>query len=387
MQIIVGLLGSDDGTIWHAGRLGYCPQQPMLWDKLTVDEHFELLARAYKLDDARRVLGPADDELGRRGCVLHAQPSRGQPPDRGRRRSRLTGWRLARGRRCHTRRARRRAGGILVDREIQVVAMSARAHTATAMAFRDQRRRPLVLILLVIFPAYVITKSIAETRPTPREIALPGGVEVTTTMKLVHGPEMAKISVAFAAALVGVFVMQSALQGDRRLVAAGLRAREVITARLTVIAAATALVVAVAVAVTAVSFTPAHWPPMIAALILIGLIYAGTGALAGALLDKLPATYLILFLVMTDLGVVQTPMFHAAPPRLAFLLPGYAPTRMMLDAAFARSFYATDDLLIALGWLIAAGLVAYLVLKRAIGVAADGGRIQRGSPGRGGIDA
>jgi hypothetical protein len=36
--------------------------------------------------------------------------------------------------------------------------MSARAHTATAMAFRDQRRRPLVLILLAIFPAYLVLK-------------------------------------------------------------------------------------------------------------------------------------------------------------------------------------------------------------------------------------
>jgi ABC-type multidrug transport system ATPase subunit len=53
MQIVVGLLGSDGGSVWHEGRLGYCPQQPMLWEKLTVDEHFELFARAYRLDDDR----------------------------------------------------------------------------------------------------------------------------------------------------------------------------------------------------------------------------------------------------------------------------------------------------------------------------------------------
>jgi ABC-2 type transport system ATP-binding protein len=55
MQVIVGLLGRDRGGVWQqGGRLGYCPQQPMLWDKLTVDEHFELFARAYGLDDAAR---------------------------------------------------------------------------------------------------------------------------------------------------------------------------------------------------------------------------------------------------------------------------------------------------------------------------------------------
>jgi ABC-type multidrug transport system ATPase subunit len=54
MQIMVGLLGRDGGSVWEEGRLGYCPQQPMVWDKLTVDEHFELFARAYGLDDDTR---------------------------------------------------------------------------------------------------------------------------------------------------------------------------------------------------------------------------------------------------------------------------------------------------------------------------------------------
>ena len=50
MKIIVGLLGRDAGTLERKGRLGYCPQIPLLWDKLTVHEHFELFARAYKMD-------------------------------------------------------------------------------------------------------------------------------------------------------------------------------------------------------------------------------------------------------------------------------------------------------------------------------------------------
>ena len=54
MQIVVGLLARDGGSVEQPGRLGYCPQTPMLWDKLTVDEHFELFARAYDLDDEAR---------------------------------------------------------------------------------------------------------------------------------------------------------------------------------------------------------------------------------------------------------------------------------------------------------------------------------------------
>ena len=160
--------------------------------------------------------------------------------------------------------------------------------------------------------------------------------------------------------------MQSALQGDRRLVLAGFRAGEAVLARVAVLVAATVVVVAVSVLVTALFFTPAQWTPVIAALVLVGLIYAGIGALAGALLDKLAATYLILFLAMTDLGVVQSPMFHATPARLAFLLPGYAPTRVMLDGAFSHSFDAGGELLLSLGWLAGLSVAVYLLLRRVL---------------------
>jgi len=53
MQVIVGLLGRDSGTVQRPARLGYCPQLPLLWDKLTVNEHFELFAEAYGLDSGR----------------------------------------------------------------------------------------------------------------------------------------------------------------------------------------------------------------------------------------------------------------------------------------------------------------------------------------------
>jgi ABC-type multidrug transport system ATPase subunit len=49
MQIVVGLLRRDAGEVERPGRLGYCPQIPMVWEKLTVGEHFELFGRAYGL--------------------------------------------------------------------------------------------------------------------------------------------------------------------------------------------------------------------------------------------------------------------------------------------------------------------------------------------------
>jgi ABC-2 type transport system ATP-binding protein len=51
MKILVGSLAADAGTVHHTGRLGYCPQQPLVYPRLTCAEHFELFGRAYGMSD------------------------------------------------------------------------------------------------------------------------------------------------------------------------------------------------------------------------------------------------------------------------------------------------------------------------------------------------
>ena len=242
-----------------------------------------------------------------------------------------------------------------------------RVRLATAMALRDQQRRPLVLILLLVVPVYVVTRSIAMTEATPRRIELPGGAQALTDMQQLHGANMAGIAIAFTTALVGVFVMQSALQGDRRLVIAGYRPGEALLPRLLVLGVATVLVIAVSSIATAVFFTPESWPRMLMALVLIGAIYGGIGALAGAVLSNLAATYLILFLVMTDLGVVQNPMFgDGTPASWAVALPGYGPVRVMIDASYSSGFHSSGPLLLAVLWTSVLVAAVFATLRRAV---------------------
>ena len=242
-----------------------------------------------------------------------------------------------------------------------------RTVAAAAMGFRDQARRPLLLLLLLIVPTYTITRSIAITLPTPRQIGLPGGILIDTTMRAIHGAVMAGIAIAFVTALCGVFVMGSVLSGDRRLVIAGYRPSEAVSARVAVLGTETALVVAVSMLVTAFSFTPASWLPFIAGAGLIGLMYAAIGALVGAIFDKLAATYLILFLAFTDLGIVQNPMFgDGTPDGWAAALPGYGPSRVMIDGSFSETFHATGGLWLALAWVVVIGACVALVLRREV---------------------
>ena len=245
--------------------------------------------------------------------------------------------------------------------------MGGKLGAATAMALREQRRRPLLLLLLVIVPTYTITRSIAITQPIPRLIGLPGGVSVTTTMRDIHGAVMAGNAIAFVAGLCGVFVMEAALQGDRRLVVAGFRPVQTVVSRLVVLVTATALVVAVSLVVTALNFSPASWLPFAVASAQIGLVYAAIGALAGAVLEKLAATYLILFLALTDLGIAQNPMFGSGtPPSWAVLLPGYGPSRVMIDAAFSPGFHATGELALGFGWAVVLGMLVARVLTHRV---------------------
>ncbi len=48
-QIIVGMLARAGGAVDRPPRRGYCPQLPLLWDKLTITEHSELFTQTYRL--------------------------------------------------------------------------------------------------------------------------------------------------------------------------------------------------------------------------------------------------------------------------------------------------------------------------------------------------
>ena len=55
MQILVGALSADAGEVDLHGSLGYCPQRPVVFDRLTCNEHFELFGVGYGLTREERL--------------------------------------------------------------------------------------------------------------------------------------------------------------------------------------------------------------------------------------------------------------------------------------------------------------------------------------------
>lgn len=62
MKVLVGDLSADTGQVERTESFGYCPQVPVLYERLTCDEHLELFGAAYGL-------GPGD--LARSRAALY----------------------------------------------------------------------------------------------------------------------------------------------------------------------------------------------------------------------------------------------------------------------------------------------------------------------------
>jgi hypothetical protein len=243
----------------------------------------------------------------------------------------------------------------------------ARLGAGLRYGLREYRRNVVLWVLLVALPVYFITVSMATTPDDPVPVGVvDGGSRAIQALPMsdVHGAIMVAITVAFLAGLAGLFVVTGSVQGDRRLVLAGFRAREVLGARLGIVAFATMLTTAVSLAVTALGFQPRNWTVFASGTVLTALTYAMLGVLVGPLAGRLGGLYLMILLPFIDGGVAQNPMFDAAPPAWAEIMPSHGAIRVLLDGAFTGTFDETGGLLLALGWLVAVTGAAMIVFRR-----------------------
>lgn len=50
LKIIVGMLSADSGTVTRNGRIGFCPQDQLIFSSLTISENIKYFAAAYGLN-------------------------------------------------------------------------------------------------------------------------------------------------------------------------------------------------------------------------------------------------------------------------------------------------------------------------------------------------
>jgi hypothetical protein len=248
-----------------------------------------------------------------------------------------------------------------------VPASLSRIASALRYGFRDYRRNTVLWILLGGLPIIFITLSIATTPADPAPVRLVEGGRSSLqilSMDDLHGAIMVPITVGFLAGLAGLFVVLGSTDGDRRLALCGYRPRELLAARAGVIGIAALLTTAVALAVTAMSFSPERWLTFALANVLVALTYAGIGVIVGVLAGRLGGLYLMLLLPFVDIGLAQNAMLDVAPPAWGRFLPGHGATRVLLDGAFTTSFDQTNGLILAFAWLAAITAASLAVFHR-----------------------
>ncbi|MBC6445838.1 ABC transporter permease [Actinokineospora xionganensis] len=232
--------------------------------------------------------------------------------------------------------------------------------TALRMGLRDYRRNPVLWALLIGVPVVFIWLSKVITAPGTMTLSLVDhgrAMDFTFWLPDMHAGTMTPIAIAALAALAGLFVVLDARAGDGRLILAGFGVRALLAARLGVVAAAALLVTAASLAVTAMVFDARQWVVYAAGNLLLALTYGLLGVCLGPIFGRVSGVLIAFLVPFLDLGIAQSPMLRAEPPAWARLLPGYGADRVLLDGGLTATFDQWGPLLLALGWLVALGLI------------------------------
>lgn len=247
------------------------------------------------------------------------------------------------------------------------VGAAARVLAVLRAGAREYRRNRVLFALLVAVPMVFIVMAVNVTLDVPGPIELTESGQHFTALlsqRRMHAATMVPVTSAFLAGITGLFIVTGSAGGDRRLVLAGYRPREVLIGRLGIIGAATVLTTFVAVAVSSAMYPPRQWAVFAGANLLIAVTYAMIGVLLGPLVSRLGGLYLILLLAFIDVGLGQSVMFPGGPPAWGAFMPARGASRVMFDGAFTERFDPLGYLLLGLGWLAALTIATVVVFHR-----------------------
>lgn len=235
---------------------------------------------------------------------------------------------------------------------------SRRVVTALSMTAREFLRRRGMLALMAGVPALGFVAIYSALPDTPASLdAIENGIKVQVALNQVElfGGVMALIYVALLAGVTGLYLMQSALKADRRLIVAGFSPAELLTARLALLLILDAALTGFLVSLMLLFIVPRQFAAYMLAVYWAAMIYSFYGALAGVLIrNELGGVIAVLFLANIDVGYLELPGFSSVLDQWwIVLLPGYFPVQLAIDAAFT----SRAELLLSSFWSVPHGLV------------------------------
>ena len=236
-----------------------------------------------------------------------------------------------------------------------------RIRSLSLVGGRDVYRDPVLLGLLLVIPAYFVGVwgTIVPDDDLSIDIATADGTEtVTVTFPELMTALIAPVTGALLIGVTGLFLVQRSRDVDRRLTVTGFRLSELLAARFAILTGITAFVVAVVTAVAHLHLDPEHLGWFVLGLALAAGIYGAVGTVVGLLVGRMAGVYILLFVPMIDVVLLQSPM--ADTDDWVTWLPGHHATELVLSAAFAGDV-ATGHALFGVLALGVAGTLATLV--------------------------
>lgn len=225
--------------------------------------------------------------------------------------------------------------------------MTRRISAAVSMGLREFRRTPVLVVLLLVLPAYFVGAFVLIVPETDIPLNIEGTM-TTVSMSAFAAAFMTAASVAIVSAIVGLFLVLTSEAADDRLRLAGYSGGELIVARVGTLGVGVGAATAVAVGVAVQVFEPTDIWAFAAITGLLGITYGVVGIIVGLLVDELGGVYVMLLVPLVDVLLFQNPL-ASSPPAWAEYLPGHYATAALFESAFTASV-DLDLVLGALGY-------------------------------------
>lgn len=212
-----------------------------------------------------------------------------------------------------------------------------RAWAATVIGGRDLLRDPLLIGLLILIPIYFIGAWGWIVPDDSVMITVAEGsqdVDVLVTFPELITAVVTPVTVALVVGITSLFLIQRNRRIDRRLRVVGYRTGEIIVARVGALVTVTVVVIVISLGAMLIHLVPSQPGWFVLALVLSAGIYGAIGGIVGGFLGRTAGVYLLLFVPMLDIVVVQNPLADA--PAWASYLPGHHPTELAATAAFTN---------------------------------------------------
>jgi ABC-2 type transport system permease protein len=219
------------------------------------------------------------------------------------------------------------------------------------MFVREYRRTTLNVVLLVAIPALVIV-AIGDSIGRISRIFETG---LTTAMAESMG---ALWAAAFLTGMMGFFMITGARGADRRLVAAGYGALEVVALRFAVVALFGGVATLASYALLLTRVEPTDHLQMLIVMYLAALLYGALGVLIGSLVaGELEGSFALLFFFIFD-AFIASPLFGDAGGFPLNLLPTFYPTTVLLSVTAGQPHAAEHWIYIGAYALVVGTLAA-----------------------------